>query len=95
MHDGKTPLEIAMEREASGEDIDYCDGVVACCVSFADPKAGRLTLYAAPPFRPRPAALGSRSIPGQSPAQRVWPGEDEQRIGADVRRKADGAERSL
>lgn len=25
MHDGKTPLEIALEREASGEDIDYCD----------------------------------------------------------------------
>lgn len=25
MHDGKTPLEIALEREASREDIDYCD----------------------------------------------------------------------
>ena len=25
MHDGKTPLEIALEREASWEDIDYCD----------------------------------------------------------------------
>lgn len=25
MHDGKTPLEIALAREASGEDIDYCD----------------------------------------------------------------------
>lgn len=92
--DDMTPLEKARAREAAGE-IDYCDGVVASCVSFADPQAGRLTLSAAPPFRPRPAALGSRSMPGQSPAERVCTGEDEQRIGAYVRRKADGAERSL